>query len=110
MTTRSAVCSATVHATQRTRPWIAFSFVGLGQRQLVALAVELVGAVLDPVRPRDQHLPAPRMAHLLGRVAVDHVATGDGVRTDAAADLDDDRPLVLRTRSRTARRWTAITC
>ena len=56
--------------------------------------VELVAAVLDAVRPRDEHLPAARRAHLVGAVAVEHLAAADRVRPKPAADLDDDRALV----------------
>ena len=68
--------------------------LGLGERQLVALAVELVGAVLDAVRPRDQHLPAARGALLVRPVSVQHLPLADGIRAKPAADTDDDRALV----------------
>ena len=68
--------------------------LGLRERQLVALAVELVRAVLDAVRPRDQHLPAARGALLLRAVAVQHLPLAHGIRAKPAADTDDDRALV----------------
>lgn len=43
----------------------------LVQRELVAPAVELVAAILKPVRPRDQYLTSARGAHLVGPVSVD---------------------------------------
>ena len=68
--------------------------LGLGERQLVALAVELVRAVLDAVRPRDQHLPSARGALLVRPVAVQHLPFAYGVRAKPAADTDDHRALV----------------
>ena len=66
----------------------------LAQRKLVAATVELVAAVLQPVRPRDQHLPPARGAHLVGPVPVDKVPAAGGVRAEAAADLDDHSLLI----------------
>jgi len=43
----------------------------LVQRELVPPAVELVAAILKPVRPRDQYLTSARRAHLVGPVSVD---------------------------------------
>ena len=43
----------------------------LVQRELVPPAVELVAAILKPVRPRDQYLTSARGAHLVGPVSVD---------------------------------------
>jgi hypothetical protein len=68
--------------------------LGLVQRQLMASSVELVGAVLDPIRPREQHLPSPRGAHLVSRVAVEELAIPRGVRTEPAAHLHHHRTLV----------------
>jgi hypothetical protein len=45
----------------------------LVQRELVAAPFELVAAVLQPVRPRDQHLPPARGAHLAGAVPINKV-------------------------------------
>jgi hypothetical protein len=70
--------------------------LGLAERQVMPRASELVSAVLDPVRPRDEHLAAPGAGHLVGAVAVDDVAAAHGVGTEAGADLDDDGPLVSR--------------
>jgi hypothetical protein len=47
----------------------------LVQRELVTAPVELVAAVLKPVRPRDQGLPSARGAHLVGAISVDKVPT-----------------------------------
>ena len=51
--------------------------------------VEVVAPVLDPVRPRDQHLAAAGRAPAVDRIAVQHVRVADGVGTKAAADLDE---------------------
>ena len=51
----------------------------LVQRELVATPVELVAAVLQPVRPRDQGLTPARGAHLVGPISVDKVPTAGGV-------------------------------
>ena len=70
------------------------SGLGLGQWELMAPAPELVAAVLEPVRPRHEHLAATRGAHLVRVVAVEDVSTGDRIRPQPAADLDDDGALV----------------
>ncbi len=66
----------------------------LVERQLLLLPVELVGAVLDPVRPRDQHLPAAGGDLPVGGVGVEQLTAARGVRPQAAAHLDDDGALV----------------
>ena len=68
--------------------------LGLGERELVVAPVELVLSVLEPVRPRDQHLSATGGRHLVDAVAVHHVATSDGIDAQPGSDLGDDRPLV----------------
>ena len=68
--------------------------LGLGQRELMTPAVELVEPVLDPVRPRKQNLPAAGRAHLVGAVSVEDVAAVDAVRAEPTADLDDDGALI----------------
>ena len=68
--------------------------LGLVERKLVPLACDLVAAVLDPVRPGDQLLPAAARRNLVCLVTVDEDAVGGAVRAEAGADLDDDRPLV----------------
>jgi hypothetical protein len=60
----------------------------LGQRQLVATPVELVAAVLEPVRPGNQELAAAGGARLPGTEAVDDILAVCAVRAEAAADLD----------------------
>jgi hypothetical protein len=45
----------------------------------VAAPVELVAAVLQPVRPRDQDLAPARGAHLVGPISVDKVPTAGRV-------------------------------
>src|SRR5262252_4271408 len=51
----------------------------LVQRELVALAVELVAAILQPVRPRDQYLTSARGTHLVGPVSVDKLPAAGGI-------------------------------
>src|SRR5262245_8957841 len=68
----------------------------LVQRELVAKSVELVAAVLQPVRPRDQGLPPTRGAHFVGSVSVDNLPSGGKVRAEAPADRDDNSLLVAR--------------
>ncbi len=67
--------------------------LGLGELQLMTTPVELVHAVSNAVRPRNQHLPPPGCRRLVDRVAVEHVLVSHRVRAKAAADLDDDRLL-----------------
>ena len=71
----------------------------------MAPAAELVAPVLEPVRPRQEHLPATRGAHLVGAVAVEQLPAGDRVRPQPAADLDDDGALVAVDELVSARRW-----
>jgi hypothetical protein len=47
------------------------SVLRLVQRKLVAPAVELVAAILKPVRPRDQYLTSARGAHRIRPVSGD---------------------------------------
>jgi hypothetical protein len=63
------------------------------ERQLMRLAPELVAPVLDSVGPRDQELTAAGAAHLAERVAVEQLAHARTVLAQAAAYLDDRRPL-----------------
>jgi hypothetical protein len=51
----------------------------LVQWELVAPPVELEAAILQPVRPRDQHLTPARGAHLVGPVSVDKLPAAGGV-------------------------------
>ena len=67
---------------------------GLGERELMTLAVELVAAVLDAVRPGHQHLASSRGALLVRAVAVQHFPVADRERAEASADLDDHCSLV----------------
>jgi len=67
----------------------------LVQVELVGVPVELVGAVADPVRPRDQKLAPPRRGELVCRIAVEDFATRGRVRPQAGADLGYDRLLVV---------------
>ncbi len=70
--------------------------LGLVERELVALARELVAAVLDPVGPGREQLPAAGAAHRDDAVAVEHRPLAGDVAAQAAADADDDHPLVAR--------------
>src|SRR5262245_17950640 len=67
--------------------------LGFGQVELMALAVELVASVLQPVRPRDQDLTAAGATRLVGAVTVEDVDAVNGVLAQTAADLDDHRTL-----------------
>src|SRR5262249_18503729 len=64
------------------------------QCQLMAASIELVAAILQPVRPGDQHLPSPREAHLLGPVAVEKLTAPGGVCAKSPANLDDHGTLM----------------
>src|SRR5689334_13018517 len=70
------------------------SALGLVERQLLDPAVELVAAVRDPVRPRNQELAAARAAELVLAVAVEDGAAAARILPQTAADLDDDDALV----------------
>ena len=48
--------------------------VRFGEGELVPLPIELVAPILQPVRPRDQHLPAAGRAHLVDLVSVEELA------------------------------------
>src|SRR5262249_41992115 len=64
------------------------------ERELVLHARELVGTILEPVRPRHEHLSAPGHGHLFLAVTVDELVVADRVRAQACTDLDDHRTLV----------------
>ena len=66
----------------------------LGEGELVSPTVELVAPVLQPVRPRGQHLAAPRRARRVERVAVEEISAACRVGAEPAADLDHHDPLV----------------
>ena len=103
-TTRCGSRSATLQAAHRTRPWIAFAVVRLGEGELVTPSVELVAPVLEPVRPRDQHLAPPDERISSRPVPVEDVAarrpSTNGARRRPRRRLRAGR----RARSRTARR------
>src|SRR5205823_5453053 len=61
----------------------------LRERQLQPLAVELVAPVLDPVRPRGQHLTAAGGRPRRGSETVDELPAGDLVRAEPATEGDD---------------------
>jgi hypothetical protein len=64
------------------------------KRELVPLALELVAAVLQPVRPWHQDLPSSRGAHLVDPVSIEDVATRCRVLTEAAPDFHDHSALI----------------
>ena len=68
--------------------------LGLVERELEGTALELVRAVLDPVRPRREDLSAAGAAELVQPVAVEHRRIAEPVTAQTTADADDDRPLV----------------
>ena len=68
--------------------------LGLVERELVGTALELVRAVLDPVRPRREELAAAGAAELVEPVAVEHRRISEPVTAQTAADTDDDHLLV----------------
>ena len=67
--------------------------VQLVQRKLVIPPIELVSAVLQAVRPRDEHLAAARVAHVARPISVEDGQTAHLVGAKPAADLDDHCPL-----------------
>ena len=68
--------------------------LGLVERELEGMAVELVRAVLDPVRPRREELAAAGAAQLVQAVAVEHGRISEPVAAQTAADTDDHHLLV----------------
>ena len=66
----------------------------LGQWKLMPASVELVAAVLQTVRPRDEHLAATPRRHLVEAVAVDDVLAVGGIPPKPAAHLDRDHTLL----------------
>jgi hypothetical protein len=68
----------------------------LVEGELVGRPVEVVAAVLDPVRPRDEKLSAPERTDLELAVPVEDRPPAGLVGADAPADGDDDRTLVAR--------------
>ena len=69
--------------------------LGLRQWQLMLTSGELVPTVLEPIRPRDEHLATPARGHLVDAVAVDDVRAVDCVRPQPSAHLDDHHALVV---------------
>src|SRR5512142_1554201 len=68
--------------------------VRFGEGDLVVRSLEAVVAVGETVGPGDQRGAVRAVAHLPGRVGLQHVAVTRPVAADAAADLDDRRVLV----------------
>ena len=75
-TTRLCSRSPTRQPAQRTSPWIALCSASSSSGSWWLPPVELVGAVLDPVRPRNQHLPAAGGDLPVRGVAVEQLAAG----------------------------------
>jgi hypothetical protein len=61
----------------------------LGQRELHLLALELVAAVLDPIRPRHEHLSAARGWPRAWVKTVKQRLAGHLVRAQPAAEIDE---------------------
>src|SRR5262249_28275036 len=66
----------------------------LAERDLMGTTVELVAAVLQPVRPGCEDLPPARRAHHVFPATVQEHTPAGRIRAQAAADLDHDRPLI----------------
>ena len=96
MTTRCGSRSAADHRGPTHEPVDRVPTRGLVEQELMLPPVELVAAVLHPVRPGAQDLPAPGGADLVGAVAVEHVAARHQIRAEPAANLDDDRTLIAQ--------------
>ena len=86
--------SETLQADQRTSPWMAFCRSISFRSSWVAAPVELVRAVADAVRPRDQKLAPPRRRELVCRIAVEDFTTRGRVPPQAGPDLGHDRLLI----------------
>src|SRR5512142_2440084 len=68
--------------------------VRFGEGDLVVRSSEAVAAVGETVGPGNQRGAMGAVAHLPGRVGLQHVTVARAVAADAAADLDDRRVLV----------------
>src|SRR6185437_1383825 len=68
--------------------------LGLVQGQLMAPPVELVAAVRDPVRPRNEQLTSAERTKLVLVVAVEDLASTGFVAPETAAHADDHGTLV----------------
>jgi hypothetical protein len=66
----------------------------LVQRELVALSVKFVAAILQPVWPRDQYLTPARGAHFVSSVSVNKLPAARGVGAKSSTNLDDHGPLI----------------
>src|SRR4029077_16844485 len=67
----------------------------LVQWELVATPVELIAPILQPVRPRDQHLAPARGTHLIGTIAVEKLTDASRVCAESPANLDDHSLLIF---------------
>jgi hypothetical protein len=66
----------------------------LSDRRLMHPAGEFVLAVLDPVGPGQQQLPAPDAAHLVLPKTVDDVTVANRVGAETGSHFGDDRALI----------------
>src|SRR5215469_10035653 len=66
----------------------------LVQRELVAVSVKFVAAILQPVWPRDQYLAPARGAHFVSSVSVDKLPATRGVGAKSSTNLDDHGLLI----------------
>ena len=67
----------------------------LVQWELVAKPVELIAPILQPVRPRDQHLAPARGTHLIGAISVEKLTAANRVRAKSTANLGDHSLLIF---------------
>src|SRR5215469_16890768 len=67
----------------------------LVQWELVTTPVELIAPILQPVRPRDQHLTSARRTHLIGVISVEKLTAANRVRAESSANPDDDSLLIF---------------
>ena len=67
--------------------------------------VEFIAAILQPVRPRDQHLTPARRAYLVGVVSVDKLPAAGGVGAKPTTNLHDHGLLISRCDRDLLARW-----
>src|SRR5436305_1679005 len=76
------------------------------QIELESLTAELVGTVLQPIRPWDERRAARAVAHLVLRVGVEHFALTVCIGAHAAPHLHDHSSLLACGDLELAARWT----
>ena len=79
-----------------------------GQRHGILCVLEAIGAVGETVRPRDERRPVFAVAHGSRLSGSRTGLVTQEVLPDAAADLDDSRPLVAVAGSRTVHLTVAL--